>query len=154
MAKVKASKLPQQSLLNERVVGDDFLDCYCVESTMPARQAAKIITAFPGWAQALLKIRTIIVAPFGLSTDGPDASDKLGIFPVETENSREVVVGFNDKHLDFRVSIFSQDGRVYLSTWVHTHNLGGRAYLKTILPFHVLIVRNALARVHDAAIEP
>jgi hypothetical protein len=41
----------------------------------------------------------------------------------------------------------SQAGNVYLATWVHTHNIGGRLYLAAILPFHVLIARNALGRV-------
>jgi hypothetical protein len=36
---------------------------------------------------------------------------------------------------------------VFLATWVHPHNIGGRVYLTTILPFHILIARNALARV-------
>ncbi|MEM7636150.1 MAG: DUF2867 domain-containing protein, partial [Pseudomonadota bacterium] len=69
------------------------------------------------------------------------------VFPVETETARELIAGFNDKHLNFRVSVLSQDGRVFLATWVHPHNIGGRLYLKTILPFHILIARNALARV-------
>ena len=34
-----------------------------------------------------------------------------------------------------------------LATWVHPHNRAGRLYLKAILPFHILIARDALARV-------
>jgi len=71
----------------------------------------------------------------------------LGVFPVEIENSHELIAGFNDKHLDFRVSVISQDGQVFLATWVHPNNIGGQIYLKVILPFHILIARNALARV-------
>lgn len=109
--------------------------------------AAEIITNFPAWARFLVKIRNVVTAPFGLSSDGPQAIDKVGLFPVESENHYELIAGFNDKHLDFRVSVISENGRVFLATWVHTNNIGGRIYLKTILPFHIIIVRNALARV-------
>jgi len=95
-----------------------------------------------------LVARRIVTAPFGLSNDGPSASDKIGIFPVESETEHELIAGFNDKHLDFRVSVLSQQGHVYLATWVHPHNFGGKFYLKAIMPFHIMISRNALARVH------
>lgn len=147
MNKVIAAELPLQSLLAERVKPTDFIDCYSVESDLSPRDAAEIITNFPAWTRFLLKIRALVTAPFGLSNDGPPAPDKLGAFPVETESGHEIIAGFNDKHLDFRVSVISQDGKVFLATWVHTNNIGGQIYLKAILPFHVLIVRNALARV-------
>jgi hypothetical protein len=147
MSKVIATELPSQSLLGDRMKPTDFIDCYSVESDLSPRNAAKIITDFPGWARFLLKIRALVTAPFGLSNDGPSAPDKVGVFPVEIENSHELIAGFNDKHLDFRVSVISQKGRIYLATWVHTHNIGGQIYLKAILPFHILVSRNALARV-------
>lgn len=147
MSQVIASELPEHSRLNERFKSTDFMDCYSVASDLPPRQAAEVITSFPGWARVLLLVRGVLVAPFGISKEGPDAADKVGIFPVETEDSRELVAGFNDKHLDFRVSVISSSGRVFLATWVHPHNLGGRLYLRAILPFHILIVREALSRV-------
>lgn len=146
-AGVTATELPAHSLLGKRVGSTDFLDCYCVASHLSPRRAAEVITDFPGWARFLLHIRRIVTSPFGLSNDGPAAPDKVGVFPVESETGRELIAGFNDKHLDFRVSVISEDGRVHLATWVHPHNIGGRIYLKTILPFHILIARNALARV-------
>lgn len=114
---------------------------------MTPRRAAEVITEFPGWAKFLLEIRRLITSPFGLSQDGPDASDKLGAFPVESENEQELIAGFDDKHLEFRISVLSINGQIYLATWVQPHNIGGRIYLDAILPFHILIARNALARV-------
>lgn len=144
---VISSSLPTLSGLHDRISSTDFLDCFSVESETCARQAAEIITDFPGWARLLLLVRRFVTAPFGLSNDGPDVPDKVGPFPVENETEVELIAGFDDKHLDFRVSVFAKDGRVSLSTWVHPHNIGGRLYLKAILPFHVLIARDALARV-------
>ena len=145
--KVFKSELPAESLLKDRIGPTDFLDCFSVASSLAPRQAANIVVDFPGWARALLLVRKAVTAPFGLSHDGPAAADQLGPFPVETETDCEIIAGFNDKHLDFRVSVISQAGKVYLATWVHPHNMGGRLYLATILPFHILIARNALARV-------
>lgn len=150
MGLVTTSVLPEESQLYAWVTESDFLDCYSIESAMPPRKAAEIITSFPGWTQTLLKIRTVLVAPFGISAHGPESSDKLGIFPVVSETSDELILGFDDKHLDFRISVKSKGNRLYLATWVHTHNLVGRIYLKAIMPFHVLIIRNSLTRVKAA----
>jgi len=147
MKKVIATELPLQSLLGDRVKPTDFIDCYSVESELSPRNAADIITNFPGWARFLLMIRSFVTAPFGLLNDGPPATDKVGVFPVEIESGHELIAGFDDKHLDFRVSVISQEGRVFLATWVRTKNIGGEIYLKGILPFHILIARNALNRV-------
>ena len=142
--------LPDVSALHARRVPGDFLDCYSVASDMNARDAANTITDFPGWAKFLLIIRRLITAPFGLDNDGPDVADKVGIFPVESESDQELIAGFDDKHLNFRVSVLSLDGQVSLATWVAPHNIGGRIYLTAILPFHIAIARNALVRVAQA----
>ncbi len=149
--RVQRSKLPDGSRLRERLQSGDFLDCFSVASNIPPRQAAEIITDFPAWATVLVRLRGILVAPFGLSGTGPEAKDKVGLFPVEHDGDTEVIAGFDDRHLDFRVSVYSENGRVSLATWVHRHNLGGRLYLAAILPFHILIARNALARVRRAS---
>lgn len=149
-ARVSATSLPLVSALHARVGQGDFLDCFSVASEMSPRRAAEIITSFPGWARVLLLIRRVITAPFGLSQDGPDARDKVGPFPVELDTETEMIAGFDDKHLEFRVSVLRHDGRLSLATWVHPHNIFGRAYLAAILPFHIMVARNALARVAAA----
>ncbi|MEM1428120.1 MAG: DUF2867 domain-containing protein [Pseudomonadota bacterium] len=144
---VTASELSPESALWSRIGPADFLDCYSVRARATPRRAAEIITSFPGWARFLLVIRRLLTSPFGLSNDGPMAVDKVGAFPVESETDTELIAGFDDKHLDFRVSIVAQDGQVSLATWVHVHNPGGTFYLNAILPFHILIARDALRRV-------
>lgn len=145
--RVTTCPLPPFSALHERFNSGDFLDCYGVASDLSPRDAAEVITDFPGWAQALVMLRNLVTAPFGLRDEGPTDVARVGIFPIESENEQELIAGFNDKHLDFRVSVTSHEGRVTLATWVHPHNIGGRLYLNTIMPFHILIARNALARV-------
>jgi len=149
--KVVTSPLIPESALHARILPGDFLDCYSVKATASPRDAARIITTFPKWARFLLLIRRAVTAPFGLENDAPDSGDHVGIFPVESETQTELIAGFNDKHLNFRVSVTSDQGRVSLATWVHPHNFGGKLYLRAILPFHILIARNALARVAASA---
>ncbi|MEO1532222.1 MAG: DUF2867 domain-containing protein [Pseudomonadota bacterium] len=148
--RVSATALPDESALRQRAGASDFLDCFAVRADAPPREAAEIIAAFPGWARFLLTIRRIVTAPFGLSNDGPDAPDKIGAFPVELETPTELIAGFNDRHLDFRISVISRERTVSLATWVRPHNIGGRLYLTLIMPFHVMIARNALSRVAAA----
>jgi len=143
---VDRSELATDSALYASIKPGDFLDCFSVASDIPARQAAQIITDFPGWARKLMTLRNLLVLPFGLKTDGGDIQDRVGIFPVTSETPDEVIAGFDDWHLNFRVSVLARDGRVSLATWVHRNNLVGRLYLATILPFHILIARNALSR--------
>ena len=143
--------LPASSALHKRCKPGDFLDCYVVTATMSVRDAADVITDFPYWARLLLLIRRIVTAPIGLDNDGPETADRVGIFPVESETTSELIAGFDDKHLDFRISVLSHDTKISLATWVAPHNFGGRAYLAAIMPFHIAIARNALARVRRAS---
>ena len=147
MAKVTKSTLPDRSQLHALVAEADFLDCYEVESKLSVRDAAEIALEFSGWTEALLALRNIIVAPFGLATSGPEDAEVIGIFPVVSESKDELVVGFDDSHLNFRIGVLSNEGSIYLATWVHPNNVGGRMYLGLVMPFHILIVRNALQRV-------
>ena len=144
---VEKVPLPQSSGLHEIVGHGDFLDCYSTLSEAGAREAAEIAMTFPGWVRSLMAMRNALVAPFGLTTEEPLEVDRIGLFPLVSECDNEVIAGFDDKHLNFRVAMLADSGRVYLATWVHPHNLGGRLYLAAVMPFHVVIVRDALKRV-------
>jgi hypothetical protein len=152
LSDVRKTTLPAVSALNRRRQPGDFLDCYSVTAAIPVRDAANIITDFPDWARFLLMIRRIVTAPFGLHNEGPETEDRVGIFPVESETSNELVAGFDDKHLDFRVSVLAHDDTISLATWVGPHHVGGRLYLGAIMPFHIAIARDALARVRRAGL--
>jgi tRNA-dihydrouridine synthase len=68
------------------------------------------------------------------------------IFPTCLETEDEIILGTDDRHLNFRIGLIRQGGRLYMSTWVHPHNRWGRAYLRLVMPFHILISRGAVAR--------
>jgi hypothetical protein len=142
MVKVITDTLPRTSSLWSLHGTGDFIDCYSVESTLTPREAALKGLTLPGWARGLLGLRNRLVRPFGLKTgtvEGP-------LFPVCNETEDEIVLGTDDRHLNFRIGLLRLDGRLYMSTWVHPHNAFGRAYLATVMPFHILISRGAVAR--------
>ena len=94
-----------------------------------------------------MRLRNLIVAPLGLKTPSHGkalAADSVGLFPVISETPGRIVAGFDDKHLDFRVIVEVTGAAprrdVTATTLVMTHNLLGRVYLATIMPFHRIIV--------------
>jgi Protein of unknown function (DUF2867) len=145
----------------ERVLaGAQFADAYRVTVTdakLDARSAAeRIFSRMPGWARRLLDLRNAIVAPLGLKTSAASeakAGGMVGMFPVLSETPGQLIAGFDDHHLDFRIVVDvtpvqgSRDQEVTATTLVLTHNLLGRAYLTAIMPFHRLITRSMLGQV-------
>ncbi len=151
MKKVTKTSLPASSNLHSHFESSDFLDCYCVESELSARAAAEVAFDPPAWAAALMKLRNLLVSPWGLTTAISEDIESAGMFPIDIESEDELILGFDDKHLNFRISVMQKEQHVYLATWVHPNNIGGRLYLAAILPFHILIVRDALSRVAAAS---
>ena len=141
--------LPPHSHLHALFNPGDFLDCYAVNSTLELRHAANELMSFPWWVRGLMILRNALVRPFGLTTETDETVDKVGLFPIESESATEIVVGFDDKHLNFRLGIGRDGEQIYLATWVQPHNVGGRLYLGLVMPFHVIIIRSSLKRIRD-----
>ena len=131
--------------------GAQFADAFRIavsDDTLIARQAAeRMFERQPRWIGGLMRLRNLIVAPLGLKTPSHGkalAADSVGLFPVISETPGRIVAGFDDKHLDFRVIVEVSGAAprrdVTATTLVMTHNLLGRAYLATIMPFHRIIV--------------
>ena len=137
--------------------GADFADAYSTQ--VPGHDldtdtaAERLFARSPAWVTLLLILRNIIVMPFGLKTgaDQDLSRDAVGIFPVIERRADYLLLGFDDKHQDFRVIVRianeADAQTVTLTTVCRTHNLLGRTYLATILPFHRLIIRTMLSQV-------
>jgi len=142
--------------------GAQFIDAFRIDRegrAIDARHAAeRMLSHPPTWIEALLTLRGVLVAPFGLKASGKDENPRretIGRFPILTQTPERLVAGFDDKHLDFRVVIdvaaartVSEGGQqVTATTLVKTHNLFGRIYLAIILPFHRVIAPAMLRKV-------
>ena len=123
----------------------------------PQEAARRAVYGAPTWINALLKIRTVLVKPFGLKPGANPARematvDNIGMFPILERKPDRLVLGMNDKHLDFRllVDVKEMGGgqqSVTASTVVKTHNALGKFYLAIVKPFHRIIVPAMLAKI-------
>lgn len=136
----------------------DWADRY--EIVVPATELTAIEAArlalghFPRWVRILMAIRNAAVAPFGLKSSGyrsANAMEMIGLFPVVAQSPRQAVLGFDDRHLDFRIVVNVDDspkGKVVsVTTLVRRKILFGRFYIAVITPFHNLIVSAMLSNV-------
>ena len=121
----------------------------------------------PGWVEKLFIVRNKIVGVFGLKTPDIAANkqqlldnfncepnEQLGLFKVFDRTENEVILGEDDKHLNFRVSLFKTDSTespmaksLIISTTVEFKNRLGKLYFVPVRPFHKLIVPAMLKRI-------
>lgn len=143
---------------NALLAGAQFIDAFRVDigaGAVNAREACtRMVLHGPRWIDALLRLRNILVTPLGLKTSGegaPAPGGMIGLFPVLSETPEQLVAGFDDHHLDFRIVVDvsgnAASRQVTSTTLVRTHNLLGRTYLALIMPFHKLVVRNMMGRI-------
>lgn len=152
---------PIQSRLADWYEHADLVDSFAVQFPEGAytniRAIGQAILGQPApWFRALLSIRDGIVRPFGLQTSADlraanAEGDRIDFFPILSADENELILGENDKHLDFRMSLLLQkaaDGSdlVFATTVVRCNNRLGRVYLAAIRPLHRLVVRSSLHR--------
>ena len=157
--------LPAESGVSQLYKTTNLVDAYAIQlpngtTTNPELLARFIFSQQSPWISGLMKVRDALVAGFGLKTsaqlmkaDGLGKTNRIGIFKVYSTSTHEIILGEDDKHLDFRLSLLYQvqpsaftSPQLILSTVVHCHNLLGRSYIFIIAPFHRLIVQSMLRR--------
>lgn len=153
---------PPMSAIADWYRGADLLDSYAIALPHAAPEdlatlARALFNRPPFWIRGLLRLRDQIVSPLGVKTTtaireagATDGRDRIGFFPVLGRSANELILGEDDRHLDFRASVLLQGGdrdsrRLVVTTAVRCHNLLGRTYLAVIRPFHVLVVRSNLS---------
>lgn len=157
MANIVECPLPHRSALSGSYAHAGFADAFGIDLPHQATGDAALLAAHifggqAGWVGALLAVRDFMVAPFGLKTASvlrrDLTSDRIDIFRVFERHPREIILGEDDRHLDFRVSVLvDEEGasrRLVVTTLVFYRHWGGRAYIRAIAPFHRLVVKSAL----------
>lgn len=111
----------------------------------------------PWRVRALMRTRDAAVALVGTKTSRQIAAAAgergrvIGFLPVLSQSASELVMGEDDRHLDFRAATLVRGGEgggreLVVVSVVHCHNALGRVYLLAIGPFHRAIVRGTLER--------
>lgn len=93
----------------------------------------------PPFVLKLLKLRDVLVKPLGLKT-GTTFRDRI----IERDEE-EIIIGAEDKHLSFWVSVYCSrlhcdQQTAAITTAVKYHKFFGKCYFAAIKPFHKLIV--------------
>jgi hypothetical protein len=158
--------LPQNSILHKHKVNYHYVDAYKKALHDPEEKinsfhvGKAFFSSSPKWVDKLFQLRNKLAGLFGLKTSGKFADrksqldhfkcepgERLGLFQVFHKTENEVVIGENDKHLDFKVSLLLSwegsclcDKTLTISTAVTYHNAFGRLYFFFVKPFHKLIV--------------
>ncbi|OKH88926.1 hypothetical protein LF95_02285 [Thalassospira sp. TSL5-1] len=133
----------------------DWADAFAIRTSShaitPEMAAHKIMSNRPDWVVHLMRFRDLVVRPFGLKSGARDSTDPniIGIFPIMARSENSITLGLDDKHLDFRLVVEVQHDSpdqtlIRTTTLTKRHNMFGRAYLATIMPFHRVIVPTML----------
>lgn len=154
---VESVAVPEYSLANQSFPQINYSDSYRVmlpdESIQNVASVTRLfLTAVPSWVSRLMKVRDRLVSLVGLKTSDQaerqnltlEKGSRIGIFRVIDRTSHEILLGEDDRHLDFRVSLLLDEANerkyVTISTVVFFHNRLGRLYFSVIKKFHRTIV--------------
>ena len=160
MFKAQAVPVPSDSVLAPLFGGADLLDAYAIQLPAGANDDLEALARAgferqAWWIRGLTRMRDAMMVPVGVKSSravGAAAVARgpvISFFPLLSKSARELVVGEDDRHLDFRVAILLRAGaaggrELVVVTVVHCHNLLGRTYLAVITPFHRVIARASL----------
>jgi hypothetical protein len=164
--KIYKITIPEDSLIHGTLKEIHYVDCYSMdfknERPITIEEVTRLFfKSMPGWVLFLLDLRNWTVKWFGLK--GGDAREVLarldndpiepgkpfGIFQVIQRNANEILMGQEDKHLDFRVSIgldskAGNEYAAYVATVVQFNHFSGWMYFLPVKPFHKLIIRRMM----------
>jgi hypothetical protein len=152
MPYARATTLPVESRLAASFKDADLSDAFAIALPPSAsRDVVELGKAVfnnpPAVVAPLMGIRDAIMGRFGVKTAadiGRAAAGRplgaIGPFGVEEISSREVVMGEDDRHLNFKTSFLvrqTAEGRELVwTTVVRCNNKLGRIYLAAIAPVH------------------
>lgn len=151
--KVIAEPKPNTKGINESLKRVDFNDTFSTTNHFDSLEiiGKKIFDDFPEWIMALLRLRNFLVKFIGLKVKIPDdynteyrVGGYVGYFKIYSIHDNELILGANDSHLCFRVSIFNSHEKNYnikVTTLVEYQNRKGKFYMWVVAPFHRLVVK-------------
>ncbi|MCI4669552.1 MAG: DUF2867 domain-containing protein [Bacteroidia bacterium] len=161
--KIIKKKIPDPSLINSSLDRINYEDSFAIELEselyIPLEKLlVEFFHSIPSWFHALFWLRNRIVSVFGLKTGSDKRSEtenfmenykgqpgeSFSLFKTFGRTESELMVGEDDKHLDFRMSLFRTGSngstQIEVATVVRFNNWLGKAYFVPVKFFHRLIV--------------
>jgi hypothetical protein len=143
---VMAVPVPSTALLADGLTEVTWSDAYAAALPAggmkcdPQEWADAVFRHPPGWVRVLLGLRQLAVWAFEIEAGDHHAFDTLD------RRRDEVLLGIDQRHLNFRASVLLSRDRVVVSTVVAVHNRRGVAYSSLVRQVHPWVVRSLLAR--------
>ena len=151
------NNFPAESALYPDSSQYQYSDSFAIPLQRTDIESWELIAAFfqsaPSWVDALFVLRNRIVGYLALKTGNDNSRNldppyqvgrKIGLFRVIGLTGSEALIGEDDSHLDFRVSLLlihtDTGSQLVVSTLVKTKNALGVAYFSIVKHFHRLIV--------------
>ncbi len=159
---VISQPIPKTAGIIQALPKVDFSDCFATTNKSDSLEtiAHLIFNNPPDWVKALFAIRNALVGLVGLKHRMPsdyhtryEQGGYIGFFKIFLIEEGELVMGLDDKHLNFRVSIFDSAQETYnikVTTLVEYNNPLGKVYMSIIRPFHVMVVKSMVKKAYKA----
>ncbi|MFI7600457.1 DUF2867 domain-containing protein [Actinoplanes sp. NPDC049681] len=157
-SRVRAVPIPAAAtLLHSSVARPDLADAFALRvppgtTTDPQAWADAVFRNPPRPVVALLQLRNRLVGLLGIARGDESAFDTI------SRTDREVLLGVDAGHLDFRASVLvkpDDDGTtVTVSTLAATRSRAGRLYLAVVRLVHPLVVRAMLRHAGRTTVAP
>lgn len=166
--KIYPTQLPYNSLLRD-LKYNDYSDSVGVLLDRDDINVDDLVNCFftssPLFVEYLMKLRDFMVKKIGLKTGDYrrlnsvsfQKGKEIGLFKMFDKNEREAIIGADDKHLNFRVSLYANPGigttEVLISTVVLYNNKFGKVYMSLIKPFHKVVVSSMIKQIRKSLME-
>ncbi|MFY0608306.1 MAG: DUF2867 domain-containing protein [Cyclobacteriaceae bacterium] len=159
--KVKLEPTPKTEGVKNALPKIDFTDTFSTTNHQDDLRSISnlVFGTMPKWVEFLMKLRNAIVSVFGLKTEIPadfhstfEVGGYVGFFQIFSIEHNEIMLGADDKHLNFRVSIYNSGEdqfNIKVTTLVQFNNLFGRFYMAIVMPFHHLIVKRMVKQAYS-----
>lgn len=158
--KVDRIAIPAETALSSWFASAQLADAYAIRlpaaaSSDPTALASAALGSLPSGSSAIVFVRDILVRPLGIKTTSAIAEAGrsthralIGFFPVLERLGDEIILGEDDRHLDFRISLMVRERgghrELVWTSVVRTHGFLGNAYLAAVRPFHRLAINLCL----------
>lgn len=127
----------------------DFQDAFAVDVDPslphdPRWWADQMLANPPKSVAVLMGARNLMMKPFGLKTGELDESGENEVFKPLAQTESELLVGTDDRHLNFRGNLVTEASEnkltITIGTVVKFNNRFGRAYFVPVRPMHAHVI--------------
>ena len=164
--KIIKTGIPDTTSVLAALDRNDYTDAfYCKFNCSHPVSIDDVIHAFfdsaPSWVHHMFTIRDVVASKLGLKTISRKEREQMrksfsiqpgnsiGLFKVLSKSEEEVIMGEDDKHLNFRVAFLlnaldAESYALHFITTVKIHNWLGKLYFLPVKPMHALVVKSMM----------